>query len=92
MKRDFKLPVFRKKIKDFLLSEEGKITKKDIIKIGTSLAFLAMMFTPTQAIAQAQHTNYFFTEGRGGHHSHASHASHGSHSAHSSHCNSKFCW
>ncbi|MBW2044485.1 MAG: hypothetical protein JRI96_06305 [Deltaproteobacteria bacterium] len=86
MKKDSKLPAFRKNVKDFLLSEEGKITKKDIIKLGSSLAFLATVFTPTQAFAI--HWNYFYSAWNGGHYSHSSHSSH---SSHGSHCNSRFC-
>jgi hypothetical protein len=82
-KKSERLPTFKKNIKDFLLSEEGKITKKDIVKIGMGLAVLGMMFPATPA--QAQHINFFFSDGRGGHTSHSSHASHGSH------CNSRWC-
>ena len=81
-KRKSSLPVFKKNIKNFLLSEEGKITKKDIAKIGMSLAVLGLMF-PSQATAVA-HTNEFFSIGRGGHNSHSSHGSHGSHGSHNS--------
>lgn len=76
------LPKFKKNIKDFLLSEEGKIAKKDIAKIGMSLAVLSLMF-PSQVAAQ--HTNTFFSTGQGGHTSHSSHASHASHASHGSH-------
>jgi hypothetical protein len=88
MKSKAKLPSIKKEIKDFLLSEEGKITKKDIVKIGMSLAVLSMLFTPETAAAGhhsglCNHQNYFHQEGqRGGHHSlspHCSHSSHGSH-------------
>ena len=85
MKKSYKFPKFKKDIKDFLLSEEGKIAKKDIAKIGISLAVLGLMF-PSRAAAM--HTNFFSTAGRGGHSSHSSHASHASHG---SHCNSRGC-
>jgi hypothetical protein len=85
MRKKIKLPEFKKEIKDFLLSEEGKITKKDIVKMGMSLAVLSMIFTPSQAIAQP-HTSYFYSGNQpgaptpqGGHVSHSSHGSHGSH-------------
>jgi hypothetical protein len=51
-----KLPLIRKDIKDFLLSEEGKISKKNIAKIGVSLAILGMMLQPQDA--QAGHNNH----------------------------------
>lgn len=99
MKRKNKrLPQLKKNIKDFLLSEEGKISKKDIAKVGLSLAAIGLMIVPEAA---AQHTNCL-TPGPGGGHtshsshashaSHASHGSHGSHSSHGSHCSSKWCW
>jgi len=49
-------PVVKKQLKHFLMDEEGKITKKDIAKLGVSLAVLGMMIQPT--IASAQHSNY----------------------------------
>ena len=95
-KRIIKLPQFKKDICDFLLNEEGKIAKKDIAKLGISLAILAMMFAP-EAIAQhtnshaahSSHSNEFFSDQEGGHNSQIPHANahnnaHSSHSAHSS--------
>lgn len=75
------LPKIKKDIKDFLLSEEGKMTRKDIAKLGISLAALSL-FLPAEGFAQ--HTNTFFATGQGGHTSHSSHASHGSHGSHTS--------
>lgn len=73
--KEARIPALKKEIKDFLLSEEGKITKKDIAKIGLSLAILGLML-PSEAAA---HNNFFFDSDRGGHYSHSSHNSHGSH-------------
>lgn len=78
-----KLPKIKTDIKDFLLNDEGKITKKNIFKMGMSLIAAGMLFTPTQAMA-ADHTNVFFSTGRGGHNSHNSHGSHSSHGSHNS--------
>ena len=77
-----KLPKIKTDIKDFLLNDEGKITQKNIFKMGMSLIAVGMLFTPTQAMAQ--HTNTFFSTGRGGHNSHNSHGSHSSHGSHGS--------
>lgn len=84
-----KLPSIKKDIKDFLLSEEGKITKKNIAKLGISLAILGMMLQPQSA--QAQHTSHsshssgFFSAGRGGHNSSTTHINvHANHPNHSS--------
>ena len=95
-KKVAKLPQLKKDIHDFLLNEEGKIAKKDIAKLGISLAILAMMFAP-EVIAQhsnshsahTSHTNEFFSGGEGGHDSQIPHGNahsnaHSSHSAHSS--------
>jgi len=58
-KKPKRLPTLKKNIKDFLLSEEGKITKKDIAKMGLSLTVLSLMF-PSEA--PAQHSSTFFTQ------------------------------
>jgi hypothetical protein len=72
-------PALKKKLKDFLMKEEGKITKKDIVKMGTSLLIAGLML-PGQA--DAQHSSGFIATGTGGHASHTSHSSHGSHGSH----------
>ncbi|RJP28239.1 MAG: hypothetical protein C4533_07125 [Candidatus Omnitrophota bacterium] len=78
-----RIPQIRKDLKDFLISEEGKITKKDITKVGLSLIAISMMVTPESAYPQT-HTNMFFSSAGGsGHNSHTSHSSHGSHGSHS---------
>ncbi|MFH1691139.1 MAG: hypothetical protein ABIC68_01005 [Candidatus Omnitrophota bacterium] len=93
------IPTFKKDIKEFLLSEEGKINKKDIAKMGISLAALSLMFKAEVAEAghsssiphssgNPSHTNAFkFTSStsRGGHNSDMPHASHSSHASHGSH-------
>jgi hypothetical protein len=88
-----KLPQIKKEIKDFLLSEEGKISKKNIAKLGISLVILAMTLQPQ--IAQGQHTshsshsNTFFSGGRGGHNSNTPHSS--SHANHHNHGSGGWC-
>lgn len=85
MKKNHKrFPKFKKEIKDFLLSEEGKITKKDIAKVGMSLAILSLMFPPSQAAAHISQISNL--NERGQHSSHSSHASHASHGSHGNHC------
>jgi len=78
-----KLPQIKKDIKDFLTSEEGRINKKDIVKIsmkvlalGIGLAGVMKADPSSAACTHASH---------GSHASHASHASHGSHASHASH-------
>ncbi|MGE5279677.1 MAG: hypothetical protein ACM3L6_02895 [Deltaproteobacteria bacterium] len=71
-------PQLKKEIGDFLSSEEGKISKKSIAKIGISLAALGLLLQSESA--HAQHTSNFFEIPGGGHHSstHANHGNHGS--------------
>ena len=82
-----KVPQIKKDIKDFLLSEEGKISKKDVAKLGMSLAILGMMLDPNSSQAQhashTSHSNTFFTGGQGGHQSDTAHTS--THTNHSNH-------
>ncbi len=78
-----KLPKIKKSFKDFLLNDEGKMAKKDILKMGTSL-MVANMFLSAQEAAAQVHTSNFFETPDGYHSSHSSHASHGSHGSHSS--------
>ena len=87
-KRRFEFPVIKKNINDFLLIEEGKVSKKNVAKLGMSLAILSILFNPENASGgtHTSHSNSLFntgTVGRGGHTSttHASHGSHGSHGA-----------
>ena len=95
MKARKKIPSIKKEIKDFLLSEEGKISKKDIAKIGMSVAVLSMLFAPDSAQAghssTSRHTNGpsavhasgtfddMFGNGHDSAHPHGSHNSHHSH-------------
>ena len=80
------LPAIKKDIKNFLLSEEGKVSKNNMIKIGMGLAVLGSMMGFSASTASAGHDSGFFNEpNRGGHSSHGAHGSHGSHHAHSSH-------
>jgi hypothetical protein len=84
-----KFPQIKKNIKDFVLSEEGKISQKNIAKLGVSLAILGMMLQPESAQAQhashSSHSNGFFrTATDSGHTSntihwnvHANHGNHG---------------
>lgn len=73
-------PKVRKDIKDFLISEEGRVSEKQIARVALLLIYMSLMASPDQAMAQ--HSNYMFTSGTGGHVSHTSHASHGSHASH----------
>lgn len=70
-----RLPDIQKSIEDFLLDEEGNITRNKILLMGSMMILMSLVLT----------TSVF-----AGHSSHASHASHESHSSsatHSSHSN-----
>lgn len=58
----------KKRLDDFLLSEEGKIKKKDLAKLGVSLATLATMFQAQGASADYALPDLEQTEGGGGGH------------------------
>jgi hypothetical protein len=87
------LPEVKKDLKAFLTSEEGRINKKNLVKIGTILFVASKLLQ--QGITQGAEAPEFknipdvthqakkiaFSS----HVSHASHASHASHSSHSSH-------
>lgn len=79
-----KLPRIKKEIKDFLLSEDGKISKRNIAKLGISLAILGMMLQPQSVQAghshSYNHSNTFFSTGQGGHNSFTTHDNHSNHS------------
>ncbi len=80
-----KIPDIKKEIKDFLLNEEGKISKKNVVKIGVSMAVLGMALKSQDASA---HTNILGTHTSSftgtAHQSGQEHNSHTSHSAHGS--------
>lgn len=93
-RRKKNLPSFKKDIKDFVLNEEGKISKKNIAKIGISLAILEMMFEPMAQAgpshsSHASHSSGLFSTGRGGHQSTTTHAN--THSNHSNHSQGSWC-
>ena len=49
--KNSKLPKLKKNIKEFLNSEEGKISKKSVMKAGVTLALLGAMLDPYAASA-----------------------------------------
>ena len=59
-RKRIKLPVIKKSVRDFLLSEEGKISSKGVLKIGLSVAMAGLL--PVLR-AEAQHSSYFFQGG-----------------------------
>jgi hypothetical protein len=95
------LPQLKKEIRDFLFSEEGKVCKKDVAKLGISLAILATMLEPQMAHAahtnshasHSSHSNAYFSAQKGGHsssgatHDNAHSNVHSNHSNHSNHGN-----
>ncbi|MBF0386575.1 MAG: hypothetical protein HQL20_01810 [Candidatus Omnitrophica bacterium] len=83
------IPRISKEVKDFMTDEEGKIKKKDIVRLGVSLAALGMMIQP-EAGADAScgdvvtdvHSNALVKDDKCYQHAntHANHCSHNSHS------------
>ncbi|MDI6777700.1 MAG: hypothetical protein QMD77_00755 [Patescibacteria group bacterium] len=86
MKQKNKFPKTKKNITAFLNEEEGKISKKNIRKIGMGLFVAGMaaagLMKADQSQANCVHSN---------HSSHSSHGSHGSHGSHSAHCSGGWC-
>jgi hypothetical protein len=75
-KKRKKIPSFKKNIKDFLRSEEGRISKKSMFRLGilaTTSLFIAKPLISKRALAITSHV------------SHSSHASHSVHSVHDVH-------
>lgn len=68
-----KIPLIKKNLKNFLLSEEGKMTKRDIVKM------TAVVVAVASVVGVATKANDSFAACN-----HASHGSHGSHGSHSS--------
>jgi hypothetical protein len=87
------IPQLKKDIKYFLMNEEGKVSKKNIAKIGITLAALGVALEPMNALAQHSshnsHNNVFITGGNGGHSSTTVHSN--SHSNHGSHSSGGWC-
>jgi hypothetical protein len=50
-------PKIEKELKDFMADDQGKMTRKDVAKLGVSLAVLGMMMQTTSSEAQTTHTN-----------------------------------
>jgi len=86
MKTKF-IPKIKKKVNAFLVEEDGKISKKDIMKSGIFILSAALMtfeqIDKSFADAGYSHANNFSETGNcvkhGNHGSHGSHSSHGSH-------------
>jgi hypothetical protein len=74
-----RLPKIKKKVNAFLVGEEGKISKKSLLKVGAVLSTIAL-----GSALSAEKTKAELCSGSGSA-THASHSSHGSHSSHSSH-------
>ncbi len=84
------LPKIKKNLKSFLSSEEGKISKKNALKLGLGLTLLATIFGAKNIWAghssSTPHSSAFHNSGaRGDHGSHSNHSSHNSHGSHGSH-------
>jgi uncharacterized protein (UPF0216 family) len=61
-KKNKKLPQFKKDIKDFLTSEEGKVTRKDITKVALGVLALGIglagIMKPEHVNAACGHGSY----------------------------------
>jgi len=92
-----KIPNIKKSVESFLLSEEGEISKKSIVKAGLVLLLISVASASQINEASALgHTSYGIHTSAGSTNTHCSHGSHGSHGSHSSGCGGPFgckcCW
>jgi hypothetical protein len=94
------LPEIKKKVNAFLVGEEGKISKKSLMKAGAFIGALSIGSTALTNTAYAQYTHSnnlsagFDTTSftlTGSHTHHGSHSSHSSHSVHGSHGSGGWC-
>jgi len=91
-----KLPKIKKDICSFLMSEEGRINKKSILKISLALILAGKFLEP-----QISHAGHFSNKGTTVHSSspapvpegadHCQHGSHGSHGSHYNHSEGGWC-
>jgi len=87
-----KIPIIRKNIETFLLSEEGEISKKSIIKAGLVLFLLSVASVSQVKDASAiGHNSYGIHTSAGSTNTHCNHTSHASHGSHSSHSQGGWC-
>lgn len=84
------LPKVEKELKDFMADDEGKMTRKDVAKLGVSLAVLGMMMQPESAqssdpVNVTSHTNTITPGPTANCATHSNITSHSNHANHSSH-------
>lgn len=65
-KKILNFPKVKKELKDFMADDQGKMTRKDVAKLGVSLAVLGMMMQPESADAQTCTTTGTSCCGNGG--------------------------
>ena len=75
------IPLLKKKVKAFLVGEEGKISKKSLLKIGGTLTGLSSLALIGATTVDEVHLGYSGVKATATHENHSSHASHASHSS-----------
>lgn len=100
-KKDFGFPKFQKSITDFMNDEDGNISRRKLLSIGTMIVLLGTIFSMNVSAkhgSHGSHGSHSSTSYRRNHsnshnsHSnfHSSHASHTSHSNTAAHSNSNY--
>lgn len=87
-KRQKLIPDIKKEVRDFCLSEEGRISKKTLTKLGLTFVVLGATVTPAVACWHGHsysHTNAFNSCTPGYHESYQPHVNHSAHTSHGSH-------
>jgi len=67
-KKIVSLPKVKKELKDFMADDQGKMTRKDVARLGVSLAVFGMMMQPgssraTDTVDGVGHTNQVTVSG-----------------------------
>lgn len=57
-KKKLLIPKIKKNLKDFMVENEGKISKKDVAKLGITLSMLGVMLGADADIASAGHGSH----------------------------------
>ena len=91
MAKNSLFPQISKSINDFLLEEEGSISRNKVLVVGSLMLVMSVIMAPTVYAKHSSHRSHSsqrsHSSGSGGYHSsHSSHSSsyHSSHSSHSS--------
>lgn len=83
--KDELFPQIKRSIENYLTEEEGNISRSKLLKIGSMVLLMGILFMQDAFAAHRSHSSHeshsSHSSGGGGHSSHESHVSHSSHSS-----------